>query len=515
MDGNVRAVLKKVTVNEDSLSQAIQALGGGEKGLKELIGHIMLWVKQHNGEMDYGKTSLSQKLEKLHPPQMNHALEFASGKGISGTVYNPNLASEGYDQRNEKSPCPFVRVQSSEDLQDMNHLFQCIKSRRLMGEGGLDINFPRDVHSGSGTFVDVRGSVPDVLHFPSGGMGPRSPNHIGPAMLQGMPCELDIQRPLIPCAQAGLSFSGEHDGLSRIFTATTRAARRNQISRQRQSGLQSNSTFTPSNTVTAVSSECGLWSVAPPAWDMSVGVFLSRTQSPSCGPDISDPKMLTFLLQKELRPSDVGNLGRIILPKKEAEAHLPILALREGILLQMEDFDSGHCWKIRYRFWPNNKSRMYLLENTGEFVKSHRLEEGDLLVLYKIQEGNYVLRAQKKVHSESSGAPGSQQKNAYSLARDFPEASKTEEPLKEKDIVGFAEWSCGKVNEERNILVRDDDPFFKDDQKHKISSSFSPEPLQSLERFPSLSIDFPLDEMMPWDDPDEFNTDSELAELVG
>ncbi|KAH9566452.1 hypothetical protein CY35_04G130100 [Sphagnum magellanicum] len=74
---------------------------------------------------------------------------------------------------------------------------------------------------------------------------------------------------------------------------------------------------------------------------------------------------LVFLLHKELRPSDVSNLGRIVLPKKEAEYHLPFLQAREGMSLAMEDFDSGKIWTFRYRFWPNNKSRMYLLELTG------------------------------------------------------------------------------------------------------------------------------------------------------
>ena len=104
---------------------------------------------------------------------------------------------------------------------------------------------------------------------------------------------------------------------------------------------------------------------------------------------------LIALLQKELRPSDVGNVGRISGPKvslpiwdksmnrmfvvsylcgfhygpgffwprpepwilplvlqKEAAAHLPFLAVREGISFAMEDFDTGVCWSIRYRWVP-------------------------------------------------------------------------------------------------------------------------------------------------------------------
>nr|GFC65945.1 B3 domain-containing transcription factor ABI3-like isoform X1 [Tanacetum cinerariifolium] len=76
---------------------------------------------------------------------------------------------------------------------------------------------------------------------------------------------------------------------------------------------------------------------------------------------------LKFLLQKVLKQSDVGSLGRIVLPKKEAESHLPDLESRDGISIAMEDIGTSQVWNMRYslRFWPNNKSRMYLLENTG------------------------------------------------------------------------------------------------------------------------------------------------------
>uniref|UniRef100_A0A1D1ZBI5 B3 domain-containing transcription factor FUS3 n=1 Tax=Anthurium amnicola TaxID=1678845 RepID=A0A1D1ZBI5_9ARAE len=93
--------------------------------------------------------------------------------------------------------------------------------------------------------------------------------------------------------------------------------------------------------------------------------------------------ILRFLLQKELRKSDVGSLGRMVLPKKEAEAHLPVLIAREGIHISMEDMETSHMWTFKYRYWPNNKSRMYILENIGEFVKGHGLKLGDFVLLYR------------------------------------------------------------------------------------------------------------------------------------
>ncbi|XP_057870385.2 B3 domain-containing transcription factor FUS3 isoform X2 [Cryptomeria japonica] len=119
-------------------------------------------------------------------------------------------------------------------------------------------------------------------------------------------------------------------------------------------------------------------------------------------------KDLKFLLQKELRNSDVGSLGRIVLPKKEAEAHLPTLTAREGMVLSMEETDGTKTWNFKYRFWPNNKSRMYILENTGEFVKTHELTRGDFIMMYRdAARGKYVIRGKKAGNSqESSGNSG-------------------------------------------------------------------------------------------------------------
>jgi len=109
-----------------------------------------------------------------------------------------------------------------------------------------------------------------------------------------------------------------------------------------------------------------------------------KQQGPSTG-------TLVLLLHKLLQPSDVSSLGRIVLPKKEAKSCLPYLAVKEGMSLAMEDFDTGKTWKVRYRYWPNNRSRMYLIENIGVFVRSHQPEEGDLLILYRNVECNKIV----------------------------------------------------------------------------------------------------------------------------
>ncbi|GMN50378.1 hypothetical protein TIFTF001_019538 [Ficus carica] len=128
-------------------------------------------------------------------------------------------------------------------------------------------------------------------------------------------------------------------------------------------------------------------------------------------------KNLRFLLQKVLKQSDVGNLGRIVLPKKEAETHLPELEARDGISIAMEDIGTSRVWNMRYRYWPNNKSRMYLLENTGDFVRANGLQEGDFIVIYSdIKCGKYMIRGvkvrQQGPKSENK-RPGKTQRNQH------------------------------------------------------------------------------------------------------
>ncbi|KAG0562422.1 hypothetical protein KC19_9G144800 [Ceratodon purpureus] len=104
---------------------------------------------------------------------------------------------------------------------------------------------------------------------------------------------------------------------------------------------------------------------------------------------------LMLILQKQLSPNGVSSIGRIVLPKKEAETRMPHLVASEGVLLTMTDFDTAQSWTFRYRFWSNNKSRMYLLENTRDFVKAHNLQERDMMSLYRDAEGSYVVRGEK------------------------------------------------------------------------------------------------------------------------
>ncbi|KAL5215005.1 hypothetical protein ABZP36_004157 [Zizania latifolia] len=106
----------------------------------------------------------------------------------------------------------------------------------------------------------------------------------------------------------------------------------------------------------------------------------------------------SVVLRKDLTNSDVSNIGRIVMPK----AHLPPLPHREGVMLVMDDFKIATTWNFKYRFWPNNKSRMYVLESTGVFVKEHGLQTGDTFIIYKISgTGKLLVRGEKSIKPDA------------------------------------------------------------------------------------------------------------------
>ncbi|CAJ1961548.1 unnamed protein product [Sphenostylis stenocarpa] len=93
------------------------------------------------------------------------------------------------------------------------------------------------------------------------------------------------------------------------------------------------------------------------------------------------------LQQISIDASDAGRIGRLVLPKKCAEVGLEILQASrgtyfppisqpEGLPLKILDA-KGKEWIFQFRFWPNNNSRMYVLEGVTPCIQSMQLQAGD------------------------------------------------------------------------------------------------------------------------------------------
>ncbi|KAI9095058.1 hypothetical protein K1719_026522 [Acacia pycnantha] len=96
------------------------------------------------------------------------------------------------------------------------------------------------------------------------------------------------------------------------------------------------------------------------------------------------------LFEKVLSASDAGRIGRLVLPKACAEAYFPPISQSEGLPLRIQDV-KGHEWTFQFRFWPNNNSRMYVLEGVTPCIQSMQLRAGDTVIFSRIDPGGKLV----------------------------------------------------------------------------------------------------------------------------
>ncbi|XP_057828650.2 B3 domain-containing transcription repressor VAL2 isoform X2 [Cryptomeria japonica] len=111
--------------------------------------------------------------------------------------------------------------------------------------------------------------------------------------------------------------------------------------------------------------------------------------------------VITPLFEKMLSASDAGRIGRLVLPKACAEAYFPPISQPEGLPIRIQDA-KGKDWVFQFRFWPNNNSRMYVLEGVTPCIQSMQLQAGDTVTFSRIDpEGKLVMGFRKASNSAS------------------------------------------------------------------------------------------------------------------
>ncbi|KAE8710613.1 AP2/ERF and B3 domain-containing transcription factor [Hibiscus syriacus] len=95
------------------------------------------------------------------------------------------------------------------------------------------------------------------------------------------------------------------------------------------------------------------------------------------------------LFQKELTPSDVGKLNRLVIPKKYAVKHFPHIyeTDQQSLVGGDEDIELVFydrlmmTWKFRYRYWRSSQSFVFT-RGWSRFVKEKKLGEKDSVTFY-------------------------------------------------------------------------------------------------------------------------------------
>ncbi|XP_075515382.1 B3 domain-containing transcription repressor VAL1-like isoform X2 [Primulina tabacum] len=151
----------------------------------------------------------------------------------------------------------------------------------------------------------------------------------------------------------------------------------------------------------AASSETNKDSTAQKRFARPPADGLFRTQLlPRYWPKITDQELqqlsvdlkssIVPLFEKILSASDAGRIGRLVLPKACAEAYFPPINQSEGIPIRIQDI-KGKEWTFQFRFWPNNNSRMYVLEGVTPCIQNMQVQAGDVVTFSRIDPGGQLV----------------------------------------------------------------------------------------------------------------------------
>ncbi|KAI5080537.1 hypothetical protein GOP47_0003720 [Adiantum capillus-veneris] len=389
--------LRKIKLKTSTIESATRRLGGGKKGLMLFLKFVLLWVQNSRLKPSAqlssdGQLGASLVSECLGPSAINDAPRRPLGVADNLTnSFSPLMVGT--------PPCPdwMTRARWGQPLLVDHSGAPPIANSHAYGRNdGSPLSSTDFCHSNSAWLnhnnILRAGVSPSSLSASGNG------SNVG----QGVCLGKDVTNMMMLMQQQHCPDTNP--------AATTRAARKSRMERQRWSVRHNrrwSATAHQNRLMSTASARANL-----PCWSQvlengSQGFLHSSARSSQQqrmgGRSSSElqqnhkrpEKNLRLLFQKELKQSDVGNLGRIVLPKA-AETCLPPLESRDGLNLLVEDLNSSKVWNMRYRFWPNNKSRMYLLENTSDFVKSYDLKEGDYMMLFcDIPTGKFVIRGAK------------------------------------------------------------------------------------------------------------------------
>ncbi|GMH23130.1 hypothetical protein Nepgr_024973 [Nepenthes gracilis] len=138
------------------------------------------------------------------------------------------------------------------------------------------------------------------------------------------------------------------------------------------------------------------------------------------------------LFEKVLSASDAGRIGRLVLPKACAEAYFPPISQPEGLPLKIQDV-KGKEWAFQFRFWPNNNSRMYVLEGVTPCIQSMQLQAGDTVTFSRMDPEGKLVMGFRKASDSLAAQPlkGSSDPSFSALSRQL------------KSINGLNSWNNG------------------------------------------------------------------------
>ena len=98
-----------------------------------------------------------------------------------------------------------------------------------------------------------------------------------------------------------------------------------------------------------------------------------------------------LLFQKELTPSDVGKLNRLVIPKKYAVKYFPFISeenVDDSDDVELVFYDKQLTpWRFRYCYWKSSQSYVFT-RGWNRFVKENNLKANDVVTFYSCDCGD-------------------------------------------------------------------------------------------------------------------------------
>ncbi|MED6168759.1 hypothetical protein PIB30_014448 [Stylosanthes scabra] len=113
---------------------------------------------------------------------------------------------------------------------------------------------------------------------------------------------------------------------------------------------------------------------------------------------------ITPMFKKILSATDAkAKSGRLVIPTKGARSHFPELSDDERCK-RLEILDiTGRIWKLSYRFWENNRGRIYVLGGLKDYITMWKWQVGEQVTFYRIDpEDKYLIVTEKEFPASSS-----------------------------------------------------------------------------------------------------------------
>lgn len=179
------------------------------------------------------------------------------------------------------------------------------------------------------------------------------------------------------------------------------------------------------------------------------GLSLARVQSKDV--------LCKQLFQKELTPSDVGKLNRLVIPKKYAIKYFPRISednaeggsMEEDVQLTFYD-RMMRSWKFRYCYWKSSQSFVFT-RGWNKFVKEKYLKANDSISFYLCEckevakDANSfcvidVIRAENSdilVHEQPNQYVGKQLELRLEVSHQIDNDDIDEKKLEEEELKGY------------------------------------------------------------------------------